>query len=262
MALFGRLRALLSPNRLIGDYASWTDAKRDSTGYDDPVILERVTNAAVKVKQGEAVYERDGVTFDTSEYSYPVLMGILWVTARHGGWLNILDFGGSLGSSFFQNHTFLKNLPEYQWNVIEQPSYVNLGKSLFQDAFLFFFPDIRSCLESVNNLNVCLCSSSLQYIEYPYTVLAEMAEIPTVKCIIIDRTPFWDGKDDRLCVQVVPPDIYPARYPSWIFSKEKFVHHLNTKGYTVLTEWENPDNLKAPIPFSYQGMIFVRKGWI
>ena len=262
MDIVNKLWELLRPYDHTGDYGSWEDARNNSTGYDDPLILERTTQAILKIKRGESVYERDSILFDTIEYSYPVLAGVMWVAARYGGWLNVLDFGGSLGTTYFQNYAFIKNLPEYQWNIIEQPEYVNVGKTLLQDEFLMFFPDIRSCLESANNPNVCLCSSSLQYVEYPYTVLMELAGIPTVKCIIIDRIPFHDGKDDRLCVQRVPPEIYPASYPIWIFSKEKFVHYLNTLGFNILTEWENLDRLKAPIPVSYRGMIFVREGWI
>ena len=33
---------------------------------------------------------------------------------------------------------------------------------------------------------------------------------------------FWSGPSDRLCVQTVPPSIYPASYPIWISSSECF----------------------------------------
>jgi len=47
-----------------GDFKSWEEAKRVSGGYEDKLILERVREAAIRVKKGEAVYERDGVIFD------------------------------------------------------------------------------------------------------------------------------------------------------------------------------------------------------
>jgi hypothetical protein len=42
-----------------GNYSSWQDALANSTGYDSDLILEKVSTALLKVKSGEAVYERD-----------------------------------------------------------------------------------------------------------------------------------------------------------------------------------------------------------
>ena len=78
------------------EYATWQDATENCTGYDAGGILEKVLEATLKVKNGEAVYERDSVLFDHIEYSWPVLSGLMWVAARNNGRLNVLDYGGSL----------------------------------------------------------------------------------------------------------------------------------------------------------------------
>ena len=83
-----------------------------------------------------------------------------------------------------------------------------------------------------------------------------MLELPC-DYIIIDRTPFWSGHTDRLCVQTVPPNIYPASYPSWIFSRQRFHDHLHDD-WAILVTFDNPDRLEGPVEFSYQGGIFVR----
>ena len=56
-----------------GNYTSWSDATQNSTGYDAGLILERCKNALAKVRDGEAVYERDSVLFDKVQYSWPLL---------------------------------------------------------------------------------------------------------------------------------------------------------------------------------------------
>lgn len=240
---------------LYGDYRIWDEAMAASTGYDSAIILEKTKAALLKVKNGEAAYERDSVLFDEVEYAWPLLAGLMWVAAQCAGRLNVLDFGGSLGSTYFQNRFFLSTLPEVRWNIVEQSNYVGIGKAYFEDDFLHFYPDITDCLADTKP-NVVLLSSVLQYLERPYAVLDQILEL-SCDNVIIDRTSFWDGPTDRLCVQTVPPSIYPASYPSWIFSRQRFYEHLHQDWENMIT-FENPDRIAGPVDFSYQGMIIVR----
>ena len=103
-----------------GDYSDWEKAVTDSSGYDSPVIFEKVKDSAMKVKRGLAVSERDGMTFDTKQLSWIVIAMLLSSAARNDNSLNVLDFGGSLGSMYFQNIEFLKHLKRLRWAIVEQ----------------------------------------------------------------------------------------------------------------------------------------------
>lgn len=241
---------------LSGNYQTWDGAIAVSTGYNTNIILEKTRAALLKVKKGEAAYERDSVLFDEIQYAWPLLAGLMWVAARCGGVLNVLDFGGSLGSPCFQNRAFLSKLIEVRWNIVEQPRYVEIGKADFEDEHLKFYNDVNTCLMETQP-NVIVLSSVLQYLEHPYTVLDQILKLPC-EHTIIDRTPFWAGPSDRLCVQNVPPSIYPVSYPSWIFSREQFRSFLK-EGWEITVMFENPDRLAGPVEFCYQGMILVRK---
>lgn len=242
---------------LIGDYHSWDEALDASTGYDTELILEKTKAALLKVKNGEAIYERDSVLFDEIQYAWPILAGLMWIAARSGGRLNVLDFGGSLGSTYFQNRVFLQDIPEIRWNIIEQPAHVKIGKEYFEDETLKFFSDIENCL-SETKPNVIVLSSVLQYLESPYEILNKLMDLPC-DYLIIDKTPFWEGPRDRLCVQQVPPSIYSASYPSWIFTKGKFLRYIAQKEYKVIVDFENVDHLSGPVEFGYRGMIIFRE---
>ncbi len=61
--------------------------------------------ATRKVVAGEAVYERDSVVFDHLEYAWPLLACLLQIAAERRS-LRVIDFGGSLGSSWRQNRRF------------------------------------------------------------------------------------------------------------------------------------------------------------
>jgi len=241
---------------LSGDYCSWEEAIDASTGYDSRIILEKTKAALLKVKNGESAYERDSVLFDEIQYSWPLLAGILWAAARNGGVLNVLDFGGSLGSSYYQNRIFLSSLPQVRWNIVEQSSHVGIGKAYFEDNNLHFYLSIAECLADTQP-NVILLSSVLQYLEHPYIVLDQLLELPCDH-VIINRTPFWTGLSDRLCVQTVPSTIYPASYPSWIFSTPSFYSYLNEK-WKIIAEFESLDRLRGPVKILWRGLIIERR---
>jgi len=241
---------------LSGDYRSWGEAMAASTGYDGEVILEKTRLALLAVKNGGAAFERDSVLFDEIEYAWPLLAGLMWVAARCGGTLNVLDFGGSLGSTYFQNLAFLSALPGVRWNIVEQPQHVKTGEEWFEDDHLRFYADIADCLAETQP-NVVLLSGILQYLERPYAILDQVLALPC-EYVIIDRTPFWSGSADRLCVQAVPPSIYPASYPSWIFSGQRFRSRLHDDWRLIVT-FDALDRLVGPVDVAYAGVIIARR---
>ena len=241
---------------LSGDFHTWDEALAASSGYDGEVILEKTRTALLKVKSGQAAYERDSVLFDEIEYSWPVLAGLLWVAARCGGRLDVLDFGGSLGSAYFQNRAFLAALPEVRWNIVEQARHVETGKTYFADERLRFYDDIAGCLAETRP-NVVLLGSVLQYLERPYAILDELLALPCDH-LIVDRTPFWSGADDRLCVQTVPPSIYAASYPSWVFSRGRLRERLR-HDWEIVAAFDDADEVPAPVKVVYEGAVFVRR---
>lgn len=236
-----------------GNYPDWASASASCSGYDAESILKRVEKSALLVKSGEAVYERDSFVFDKVQYSYPLLAALMWVAARNNGKINILDFGGSLGSTYYQNRIFLDSLPEVNWSVVEQPRFVKSGKEHFEDERLHFFESAEECCNSYN-INVALFSSVLQYLEDPFFILKKIKSYG-IGYIIIDRTPFVSGKD-RITVQKVNPRIYTGSYPCRFFNKDSFLETL-TFDYDIIMEFDALD--KANIKSEFKGFLFSLK---
>jgi hypothetical protein len=68
-----------------GNYTTWQDAKNESSGYDTDKILNAVKNSLLKVKNGEAAYERDSIVFDEIEYAWSLLAGLMFCSAKNEG---------------------------------------------------------------------------------------------------------------------------------------------------------------------------------
>ena len=115
-----------------GNYESWELAKFLSSGYDFDNIFKKCCEASEEVKKGIAKYERDTKLFYKNEYNWPLLSNLMWLASLNKGSLNLIDYGGSLGSTYFQHISFFSNL-KLNWNIIEQNSFVEYGKNNLQD---------------------------------------------------------------------------------------------------------------------------------
>lgn len=228
-----------------GNYSTWDEAKKKCSGYENALIFAKVKESLLKVKNGEAVFERDSVLFDKIHYSLPLLSG-LSIVAQKKGKLNVLDFGGSLGSGYYQNVNVFKDIKELNWCVVEQPHFVKEGLNFFAGKNLHFFYDINSCLEQYK-IDVLILASVLQYLEDPYLFLNKVFE-KNIEYIIIDRTTVFSKSKDRITIQKVPKNIYGTKHscgiPCWILNEDKLLSLLSLH-YDIVFEYESPERINV-----------------
>ncbi len=241
---------------------SWEKATERCGGYESSLIMETCRNALLQVSAGTAAHERDSVLFDQVEYSWPLLTGLMMSAAHSEGRINVIDIGGSLGSTFFQNRKFLKHFSDVMWNIVEQESFVECGKSNFESSVLKFYKSISDCL-SENTPTVAVMSSVVQYVEFPYELLDQIVK-SRVPFIIFDRTSFSNCSSDILSIQKVNPSIYKASYPAWFLDKEKFINKM-CESYDLVETFNSLSNpitvldKKKKIHFEELGFIFRLK---
>jgi putative methyltransferase (TIGR04325 family) len=89
-------------------------------------------------------------------------------------------------------------------------------------------------------VNVCLLSGVLQYLEQPFEIFNDIYN-SKIEYVIIDRTSFVKNEDDILTIQNVYKEIYEAKYPSWFFSLDKFHNYINER-YSIIYQWDAFDN--------------------
>ena len=195
-----------------GNFETWADAHQKTKGYDSNLILEKVKAATLKVRNGEAVYERDSVLFDRIEYSWPLVASLMWIAAKNSGSLSVIDFGGSLGSSYFQNQKFLTTLDNVKWSVVEQRNFVAAGSREIANDKLKFFSTIEEAIRERGKPDLLLIACTLPYLEKPYEFLNSLKDYEIMH-LLIDSTPFNYTSGDRITIQKIHPAIYDASYP-------------------------------------------------
>lgn len=214
-----------------GNYSSFAEAKSKCSGYSDPAILDKVLQSILKVKSGEAFAERDSVLFDRPIHSVPLYETLLEIINQEGS-IEVTDFGGSLGSIYFQLRNILPQGSIKSWNVIEQPAFVAAGNSQVAEGPLKFYET-----PPAGTTGVLILSAVLHYLEDPYLKLKELTDMG-YRYILIDRTGFLSGKGDRISIQKVPDWIYRAKYPSWWLDEKKITDILSEK-YQILKKFDS-----------------------
>lgn len=245
--------------RFSGRPVNWAQAHEMSTGYSTRDILERVLEATRAVVSGKACYERDSVLFYEREFPFPVLAAMLRVAALNAGHVNVVDFGGSLGSTYGQCRPFLEGLAHVDWWVVEQPDFVAAGRSEFTTAELQFAESIAD-VPQISAHTIILACSVLQYVEDPSLVLAEFDRL-AARHLVIDRTPLSEASFDRLCIQHVPKTIYEASYPCWILSRKRLLSLLSQRWHVVsdFSCAEGHARTDDGMDFEFRGLILEKK---
>ncbi len=235
MGLFKKIKKKRKANRYgwHGDYPTWQAAAAETTGYDADEILERVRQAALAVKNGDAVFERDSVLFDQPDYNWPLLANLNWVAARSAGVLNVLDFGGALGSTWFQNREFLSPF-DATWSIVEQRNFVSAGRKDIAGDRLSFEETVEDVLAK-SEPNVFLASGVVQYLEDPRLILDPL-ERYSFPFVIFDRTAMTSRPTSRITIQKVPEDIYAASYPTRFMTRQDLLGPLLDR-YRIVAEW-------------------------
>ena len=256
LGLFHRLNQRNSVH-FSGVYANWESALKDSKGYDSDAILQQAITKTQLVVSGKVAYERDGVVFDDNSYSYQLLALLLRAATENNNKLKVLDFGGSLGSTYYQCCSFLQGIDNLKWCVVEQSHFAEAGNRYLANDILSFQNTIADSI-SLHQPNVVLFSGVLQYLPEPYAILQE-AIASKADYIVIDRNPFIVKGETVLSLQKVPKRIVESSYPVWLFSESE-LKGLFLGKYSEITTF---DALDGTIGFgqlraNFKGIIYKK----
>ena len=228
---------------LEGSFTSFSEASTYCKGYNSSAVLEKVSSAVTKVLDGEAIYERDGFTFNDKPQGLMV-RNIFQEILEIGD--SVIDFGGGLGGTYINNRDIIPMLK--QFIVVEQANFVLAGNNLMEKYNL----PVRfsECIPSLGQSpKLIILSSVLQYIDNPYKVLESiLAETP--EYVLIDRTAF--GRDSLWHLQL-NKDVYSddISYPFRCINKRKMLSYFS--GYSLLQTWSNSFDPRTP---EHSGLLF------
>lgn len=230
-----------------GNCKSWAEAQKATIGYDAhniPAKFVKNTLEAISV-------------FQISRIRWELLSSFMWIAAQNKGNLNIVDFGGALGETYYHYKPFLDQLETVQWNVVEQSHFVEIGKKQFETDVLKFHFSLDECVAESNEteqIECMLISSVLQYLEKPYELLSDFLK-RRFKYIIFARTGFTkNNKPDKITIQKVHKSYNDESYPCWVFNEKKIIDFFQQNGYEMVYDYIDREQMN--IPSEYKGCTF------
>lgn len=219
--------------RYMGDYRDWDSALKECRGYDDGAILDKAIRSAKKVIAGEAAWERDGCLFYGRKYAYGICAAILRCAVQNDNkGVRILDVGGALGSTYFQNKGYLSDVRNLEYIVAEQDGHAEYGKKNMEGGALKFMRSGEGFAD-LGKVDIALMSASLQYIPQHERIISEISDLKP-RYIILDRL-LVSGRR-RICVETVPKAICESSYPATIFSEGEIAGFFSGGGYELVEE--------------------------
>jgi putative methyltransferase (TIGR04325 family) len=235
--------------KLRGNYRTWEQALKFSKGYNDNIIFEKTVESLEKVLLKQAIFERDSFMFYKESYDETLLL-IFKKIKKKIKKIYLCDYGGSLGSLYFQHRSLFKsNLID--WNVVEQKHYVKYANNKIDIKNLYFYDNLNFL--SKKRINVVLFSSSLQYLKYPYQILDKMIK-RKISNIIIHRSPFMKN-NEIIKIQHVPKHIYDSSYPIRILNINKICNKLKKAGYKINSQYKLNEEIDG---YFYQTFYFEK----
>jgi putative methyltransferase (TIGR04325 family) len=253
-------------NRHSGSYSTWAEALNNSQSYQNEKIIDQIKSAALVAKT-EKKYFRDGIVFENFQYSSELNNLISTAYIKNcvpfdvDRELKILDFGGGMGSQHLQFYQYLNNFGinfNYNWEVVEQDILANFGKKNLETKYLKF-NTIKEFDFEKKSYDIVVLGAVLQYIENPFEILDKILE-KSPSYIYIDRTPFWGGNTNEICLLKCNKFI-PGSYPSWIFSLNNFSNYFKKK-YSLKINFNSEEGnfffskIREGV---YSGMIWEKK---
>jgi len=239
-----------------GPYRSWQEAVAASDGWDSDEIIDKVYQSMCAVRDGKAVFEQDSLLYDRIDYSPTILMFLMLSVSLDKIALDIVDFGGSLASNYYQCRRIVEALSRtgirISWNIVEQPKFVELGRKHFSNEHLSFHVSLEDCLATRPQRPI-MFTGSFQCLAEPLKILDQLFSA-NVPLIAFDRLIVGPSAEHAIYVQVPPPHIYTRTFPTWMFSKDRLIEYFDARNYN-LAEYlpDHPDQ-----PFDHCGMVFVK----
>jgi putative methyltransferase (TIGR04325 family) len=153
----------------------------------------------------------------------------------------LVDYGGSIGLSYY-GYTRRRALPlNARWVVVEVPHLVKTGREVARRekaAQLEFISDLAAAPQS----DILLAAGALQFIEDAVPgFLDKLAALP--RHLLLNKVPITEGESYWTL-----HNFYTGISPYRVYNKSAFMSYFEDLGYRLHDSWKVPD-MSCDVPF-------------
>jgi putative methyltransferase (TIGR04325 family) len=242
-----------------GVYASFSEAPNDGDAFSDAVWKEKVLHRAKKLFEDRKTKGAIPKSTLTTDYALPFILSTM-VSQKEK--INVLDFGGGLGTSFIPLIDMIPQMASVKYTVVENKLICELGSELFISYPNILFKD-HIPEQKYDLLNA---GSSIHYVDDWLGLLKNIASLG-VQYMIFSDLPAADNK-----TFVTNQIYYGKRIPVRFWNLEEFIKGVSQLGFEVILKshyrgyYMNPDSVLPLDNFSdeykpshFSQLVFKRK---
>lgn len=165
--IFRRLRS--RPSMKV--YDSYDSALADSNTYEDPGIIEVVSN---KTKAFRRALEIGDTRMANNRQIVQNMFVLSHVSSNRP--VEVLEVGGACGASYLELNHLLPGTIK-RWHIVETPAMAAAGRKLFHDGRPSFYDDLDKAASQLESLDLVIAQGVLQYMKDPVQTLEALLKL-------------------------------------------------------------------------------------
>lgn len=239
-----------------GNYPDWETAVRSCRTISLEGQRRAYERALAEVLAGHALFERDSLLQHRPLTCWPLMLALRDLEACGISPPTVLDYGGGLGSVYFQHRDWWSADRPVTWNVVELPEVAASGQRLIQDPQLNFFDSLEETVQQ-QPPDLIVAAGVISMVPDPVALLDMFASLGA-RWVFLDRIPITHRQGQNLITrQVVPRWIYESESPFWFFDESWWLHALASRFEIVGQSLSDCDD-----PVWVEGCLYQWRGYL
>lgn len=217
------MSAKTTPKIWEGVYRSFAEAGGDRAVFDGEIWLEKAVARAKDVMAQAAPASTISPSATSNDYFLPVVAAL---AASKGKVLHVLDFGGSLATSYFALEAMIPADRRVSFEIVETAAVCKRGRELFSNRKNLSF---RTTVPGADErFDIVHCGSSLHYVENWAELLDRFAALQPQYLIFSDLP----AADNRTFVTTQL--FYGSRIPVHFWNVGEFIASVEAMGFELV----------------------------
>jgi putative methyltransferase (TIGR04325 family) len=207
-----------------GVYKSFKDAPSSGPGFNGERWIQ---NALEKINAARQDAQKKGTVLSVTQYRESLLPLVAAIVMNAFEGLKILDFGGGVGSSYYQVLHGLPRTGNFEFHVVEIDALCKVGKEYFTNEPHIFFHSSPPREEGLS-FDVVHMGSSLHYCEQWEELLSSLCRYKPRYFL------FTDLPAGDIPTFATVQSYYTSKIPVWFFNIDEVIGAMRNQKYHLV----------------------------
>lgn len=206
-----------------GVYSNFQDVPEIGPGFRGGKWIE---NSLKKIYALREIAEKENIIPEVTRYRESILPVVASMAYNEKGEIKILDFGGSLGFTYYQVIQSLPSAENFEFHIVENEAVCEAGREFFkQNEKIIFYSDLPN---SNKRFDIIHMSSSIHYVEKWQDIIARM-RLYQPRYIL-----FTDLLAGNIPTYASIQNYYGSKIPVWFLNVDEVIKTMESQQFKII----------------------------